>query len=126
MPVKDDVLAMLSAERGGKKLGGGLVDLLSRYLVDVAMVKDVNEVIVQDLKETASEAWQSSTGEALPAMHAKSLASWIRGTMLNSSTRSVDGSESWMMRRTRLLSLACRIRAPATSSRWTMTRRRRA
>ena len=93
MPVKDDVLAMLGAERGGKKLGGGLVDLLSKYLVDVAMVKDVNEVIVQDLKETASEAWQSQMGEALPAMHAKSLASWIRGTMLNSSTRSVDGGD---------------------------------
>ena len=79
MTVKDDVLAMLGAERGGKKLGAGLVELLAKYLIDVAMVKDVNEVIVQDLKETASEAWQSATGEALPNMHAKALASWVRG-----------------------------------------------
>ena len=50
MPVRDDVRALLSEERGGKKLGDGLVSILVEYLVDEVEVKDVNEVKIKELK----------------------------------------------------------------------------
>ena len=56
MTVKDDIESKLSAERAGRKLGDGLLAVIVDYLVDVVEVKDVNEVVIKDLLEVATDA----------------------------------------------------------------------
>ena len=68
MTVAGAVTAMLSAERGGVRLGAGLIEVVAEYLVDVAQVKDVNEISMKDLKDAFAEAWANANdGGKLPA-----------------------------------------------------------
>lgn len=59
----------LGAERGGRRLGSGLrlVEVIIDYLVVDVEVKDANELVLADLRETAREAWaEKKDGAALP------------------------------------------------------------
>ena len=74
----DAIKAKLSVEYAGVKLGLGLVEVVTDFLVEVAKVKDVNEFKVQDLLETATEAWkESAEGAALPSVHVKAIKLWL-------------------------------------------------
>ena len=52
-----EAVRLLSETHAGAKLGGGLVDIVVKYLVEEVEIKDVNEVVVKDLLSTAKEAW---------------------------------------------------------------------
>ena len=67
MAVADEITALLSTTRGGHKLGAGLIEAVVKYLVGVALVKDVNEVNLNDLKGVATEAFEETNpGNGLP------------------------------------------------------------
>ena len=51
----------------GKVIGASLVDAIVTYLVDHVNVKVADELVMEDLSELASEAWQYAYEEALPA-----------------------------------------------------------
>ena len=94
MTVTEDIKALLGAERGGVRLGAGLITLATQYLVDVAKVEDVNEIEAKDLKDAIYQAWEASNpGEKLPLLHERKVVAWTRGGMSlpMSSARSVDG-----------------------------------
>ena len=72
MTVADDLKGFLGQDRGGAKLGAGLVEVVVSYLVDVVKVKDVNEVTLANLKDSIDEAWANENdGQSLPKMHAR-------------------------------------------------------
>ena len=67
----------LSESRNGRVLGAGLVETVLSYLVDVVKVKDVNELDIKDLKDTAEGAWEhDNDGASLPSLHVKAIAAW--------------------------------------------------
>ena len=97
MTVKDEIEAKLSAERAGRKLGDGLLTVIVDYLVDVVEVKDVNEVVIKDLLEIATDAWaETKGGGVLPGLHKKNIVARIAGKPIAvhmSSALSNDGGD---------------------------------
>ena len=96
MTVADDLKGFLGQDRGGAKLGAGLVEVVVSYLVDVVKVKDVNEVTLANLKDSIDEAWANENdGQSLPKMHSRVVTSWLRGGagIGISSARSADGGD---------------------------------
>ena len=78
MTVKDDVIALLSAEHNGTQLSKPLIAMTANYLVDVVEVDDVNQIMKKTLQKTFEEAWaDNKDGADLPAMHVMSIASWL-------------------------------------------------
>ena len=77
--LKTQLTEMFSAERNGKRLGRGLVEVIVEFLVDVVLVKDISsEVNILKVKEYAADAWEDANdGAALPRIHATSINSWL-------------------------------------------------
>ena len=68
----------LSETHAGAKLGAGLVDIVTKYLVEEIEIKDVQEVVLKDLLSTVKEAWANAKdGSDLPAMHVKAVQMWL-------------------------------------------------
>ena len=78
--VTSALTAVLSTERGGSTLSTGLVTMVVRYLVDIVMVQDANQVSHKDLKEAIDEAWAlAQPGVAMPGMLKRTVTAWLRG-----------------------------------------------
>ena len=95
--VRAALTAMLSAERGGKKLSDGFVLVVVNYLVDVALVSDVDKVELKDLKDVFAEAWAGHSERPMPKMLERDNTAWLRGELATNSaprsTLSVDGGD---------------------------------
>ena len=88
--IKAAIIDKLSVERSGRRLGSGLVEVIATYLVDDVDVKDVNEVVLADLREVARDAWANGKeGALLPAIHVKAITKWLS---LGDTTPSIMGS----------------------------------
>ena len=78
MTVADDLIAKFTVENGGVTLGLGLVEVVVKHLVEVVLVKDVNEIDIKHTMSYASEAWaDANDGSALPSLHVKSIEKWL-------------------------------------------------
>ena len=68
----------LSETHAGAKLGAGLVDIVTRYLIEDVEIKDVSEIVLKDLLSTVKEAWANAKdGSDLPAVHVKAVQMWL-------------------------------------------------
>ena len=97
MGILEELHAKLSETRGGRTLGGGVVKILVKYMVEVMVYVDVNECDLKDLPTVAAEAWPNLMEEALlPALTARDIKDWVIAKplpMLPGSTRSIDGGD---------------------------------
>ena len=68
----------LSTERAGRTLGSGLIGVVAKYLVEVVLIQDINELKLSDLKEIAVDAWaEVNDGADLPRIQSKSIVAWL-------------------------------------------------
>ena len=51
------IKAFLSTERGGQTLSPLVVELLVKHYIESVKVSDVKEVVLEDVLESADEAW---------------------------------------------------------------------
>ena len=76
--VKTVLSNKLMLSRGGFVLPGSLVELMVNHLVDVVKVKDVKDVVDQDLVDIAKEAWAADNdGGGLPVVFLRPLQRWL-------------------------------------------------
>ena len=67
--VKAELIVLLQTERGGIEFGAKIAEAVATYLVDVAQVEDVKEVMadLKPLKTYAEEAWSHVFDATMPA-----------------------------------------------------------
>ena len=58
------VKKLFATERGGQKLSPLVVELLTNHYVESIMIDDVKSVVMEEVLESAGEAWEEAYGRA--------------------------------------------------------------
>ena len=96
MTVLEDIKDTLRETHSGRKLGGHIITLVAKYLVEVVKVEDVNELDKARLKTTAAEAWaHENDGASLPGHYESQIDEWLSPKPIRTTSyaRSVDGGD---------------------------------
>ena len=77
--LEKEIVQTLSAPQNGTKILAAAIQVLTEYFINVAKVRNIDEINTDDPDELialAKEAWNEAHGEDLPQMHVVRLSKW--------------------------------------------------
>ena len=88
--LEKDIIQALSAPQNGTKLLASAVQVLTEYFINVAKVKSIDEINLEDPDELiplAKEAWNEAHGEELPQMHKVRISKWTGAVLASGKAK---------------------------------------
>ena len=78
---------LFATERGGQKLTALVAELLADHYLESIQIDDVSGVVMDEVLESAGEAWEEAYGRALPKVRAREIESWAAAKRMGAETK---------------------------------------